>query len=252
MTLRREDWGLLELPTMPRLASVALEAARHTDGVELLSEALLCAPAQLAVLLGVANSAAGRGVLRPERVRTVHEAIGLLGVTYAASIVVAVALRPTRPPPRTRRAVGRVWREALATAAWSRILSIVSARRSRDAFLCGLLHPLGRMVLLHTPAAMQPDPDDHLDRSERAVGVATASSWGMPPWIVASIGDRELDPRLPFGREVATTQLARALALAGTELHAHPALAALGLGPRELHRALRLSPMVRASVALLS
>lgn len=252
MTLRREDWGLLELPALPQLASCALQAAHHTDGVEQLAEILRCDPVRLSTLMRVANSAAGRGVLRPERVRTVHEAIGLLGVPYAASIVVAAALRPTRPPPQTRRAVGQAWRESLATASWARILSIACGLRSRDAFLCGLLHPLGRMVLLHTPAAMQPGLDNHLERSERAVGAATASTWGLSPWIVASIGARPLSAELPFVREIATTHLARALALGGAGVHTHPAIGLLGLGPRELHHALKLSPMVRASVALLS
>ncbi len=246
-----ESSSLIALPQMPRIAAVALTAARHCDGVAQLSDALRHDPDRAALLLQIANSAAGRGTPIYGRARTVREAIGLLGLRYAASVVVAGSLRPARPPPHTRRAVEAAWRDAVSIAAWARILGCCSPVRVRDPFLCGLLTCLGRLVLLHTPAAMQPDSDTHLDRADAAVGAATATAWRLPPWIVESIGHASPSSRPGFYAEVANTCLARDLAR-GRALSRHPSLPILGLEPVHLARARALAPVARSSVALLS
>ena len=253
MTLGMVDgvrFACVGLPAAPRQALAILGESGSRDARERLEDALLRSPTAVAALLDFANRVAGGGV------GTVLQAIGQLGVAHAADVGIAALLRPTRAPLGRASEVRGTWDHAVATGAWSRIIAAWRGRALEGVFLGGLLHRVGRLVLLHHPAGQSDEVA--VARHERAVGIATGRAWGLPAPVQACIAHHDDPERAPgFKQQVATVRLGALFAacqLSGGDVTAvrDPVLHRLGLDPADLVDLATARHEVRCFVAALS
>lgn len=190
-----------ELPPLPQALAEALRVVRRDD---LSTATCVRAIEQDAVLaaavLRLANSpfygACGR-------VSSVGDAVRLLGLRTVSGVVVAVSMRRTLA--QWRDDDGRFqayWRHAVATATAARELAPTAGADPDEAFLTGLLHDLGRLVMavfspgqarLALARARADDIDlreaetQLLGRRHDDVGAAVARHWQLPDAIVSAI-----------------------------------------------------------------
>lgn len=150
---------LEELPPLPQNLQHLLEAATD-DEVDIGAFAKLIEqdPAVTARVMGIANSAY---FAQRVPVRSVADAIiRVLGLPLVKSLVVSIAVSGAFDPDRCPLFdAEKYWLKALLTAGLARTLARVLEIEERPmpdtAYLCGLLHEIGLLVLTHIdPQAM--------------------------------------------------------------------------------------------------
>ena len=218
--LERVRQGETELPVLPDTAAAVLAACRNDDsGPRQIALALERDPGLAAELLRVANSAAysaGGSVV------SLHQAIGRLGMSAVATITTAVAVKGrVFSVPRFASEVAQVWSHSASASAWAREIARQRRRNVEGAFLCGLMHDVGRPLMLQAfakleaggarfdPAALAAAVDD----LHPHIGAELVMRWGLPAWAADSVRWHG-DPWLAVDHrdEALTTALASHLA----------------------------------------
>jgi putative nucleotidyltransferase with HDIG domain len=190
-----------QLPSLPRALTEALRVVRDDAlSAEHCVRAIEQDVTLAARVLRLANSpfygACGR-------VSSVCDAVRLLGLRTVASVVVAVSMDGVLAKWSDDEDLFLVyWRHAVATAAAARELARGAGADPDEAFLAGLLHDLGRLVLtVFAPGsahmlrawAVEEDVDSRnvevrlTGRAHDEVGAAVARRWSLPEPIVAAI-----------------------------------------------------------------
>lgn len=193
---RKIDAALRRLPVNPQVvvetARVALDPNTDLADLETLAGR---DPALAAGLLQAANSAR---FARRQALGTLRQAIVHLGTDESRRVLSAVALRGAFRAPGARP----LWLHSLDTAAQAAELAgQVAGLDAREAFLAGLLHDLGRLLLLaSTEAALQPYSEltaqgcppvavelalcgrDHAD-----IGARALERWGIAASVVEAV-----------------------------------------------------------------
>lgn len=191
------------IETLPSLPSIVFRLqgliGKHDVDFAEVADLIEHDPALTARLLKAANSAFF-GVRM--RIRTVEQALVLLGVHTVRNLLVVTSLHGTVrrfPVPLGFRLL-RFWEHSLTTAVVSKVLSTrVPRLAGDDAFVCGLLHDIGKVAM----AAIFPDgraavltPSAFSDRDlERSVfgvdhvevGVLLAEHWRLPPLVADAV-----------------------------------------------------------------
>lgn len=187
------------LPTVPQVVHQLIDSLNHEDTpIGQVSRAIGADPVLSAKLLRLANSSYYH---LSRTIGTVDDAVVMLGFMTVRTLVIGAGVAGSCPAPAGID-LGRFWRystQAAAVAAWI-------ARRvqcSRDhAFLAGLMHPLGHLVMhAGMPEAMRQldRQGDWLDADravrERvalgydhaAVAAALLAHWKLPPVLVDAV-----------------------------------------------------------------
>lgn len=190
-----------ELPPLPQALAEALRVVRRDDiSAATCVQAIEHDAVLAAGMLRLANSpfygACGR-------VSSVGDAVRLLGLRTVAGVVVAISMR--RMLAQWRDADGRFqayWKHAVATATAARELAPAAGADPDEAFLAGLLHDLGRLVMaVFSPGQVRlaqaqvcaddTDPREtevrFLGRRHDDIGAAVARHWQLPDNIVSAI-----------------------------------------------------------------
>ena len=135
-----------------------------------------------------------------EEIRSVKQAVVILGLDKLRSLVIATGLiqRFHALPPAVSR---RFWRHALQTAQWSkRLCAYFKGVEADEVFLCGLLHNVGELIIWQYLKPELKRIEEQIKNgatraeSERAVLGCTRSElagelfteWKMPKSIVES------------------------------------------------------------------
>lgn len=147
-TLRlRLTTGRLELPAIPEVMLRLDRALRDPEvGVRVVADAVRAEPVATLKLIGVANAATFAGL---GRVSTVEAAIGRLGFPETKRVVLAAALAS-----RLTRVAGwedeieRTYQHSIATALAAQALADRDAAPPDEHYLAGLVHDVGRSVVL--------------------------------------------------------------------------------------------------------
>ncbi len=156
-------------------------------------DALKGDPGLVAAVIAASNKTALAGARRNETLRDACRSLGNRRILdLAQRLALQSALRPDDPALGAMAA--RSWAMAEVTASVAR----AAAERSGladpdDAYLVGLLHNLGELLLLRMAADLDhDDPDevfaavrDQLPRSHEEVGGAAAQRWGLPRDVAA-------------------------------------------------------------------
>lgn len=204
---------LLVLPPLPAVAYRLLElVGQNETNIDDLAKLIEQDPGLAARIVGIANSAY---YARPTQICSVAEAIvRVLGLNLVRGIAIGIALSKTFDADICAHfQLERYWYRAMQTASLAARLAPVSKldEPARNClFLCGLLHNLGQLVLVHsfpdrmsqvfkqwaqTPGqsllALQ---SKYLAMNEIEAGSIIAQRWHLPG-VIAEVMAFRRDPR---------------------------------------------------------
>ncbi|MDR2614382.1 MAG: HDOD domain-containing protein [Candidatus Accumulibacter sp.] len=188
------------LPSLPEAAAYLIRALRDDSAdLETLAQHIKSDPAIAARLLAAANSVAS-GLSK--RVHSAAQAFMLLGADRVIKIILTSSLIYRYDERTTGFIAPLFWRHSLGTAICARTLAEQTRVDPELAFICGLLHDIGRLLMYtaspsHVYKAL--DRRQHSDipliLAEREVfgydhcqsGRVLASAWKLPSDITDAI-----------------------------------------------------------------
>lgn len=208
----------LELPILPEASAriVALCADEKTDA-RAIESVLERDPSLASHVLRVANSSA---YAPTEPIVSLQQAASRLGLGQIRNIVLGVSLqgRVFKVPGHQAR-VRSIWIHCAVAAAYAREVARKLRKNVEGAFLCGLLHDVGR------PIVLQATVDALAHRSKEALPVALletamnefhesiaarmVEAWKLADWTVAVVAHHhEPAKAAPYEEEARITHLA--------------------------------------------
>lgn len=194
------------LPAMPSVAMELMLAFSDEElDIETLARKLSWDQALVARVLRVANSPF-YGLRR--QICTVQEAIVVLGLSSVRLLVTAAAIIG-QFPMRARRDydLHAFWQHSIGVACCAKLLCAGVRQNPDTAFVCGLLHDIGRLVLVHYYPEQYAQVEDYCVRedvsrldAERAVlgldhaaiGAALVAHWNFPAQIQQVVAGHHL------------------------------------------------------------
>jgi putative nucleotidyltransferase with HDIG domain len=201
-----------EIPSIPLvLIKIIQTLDDNTSSAKELEELILHDPALSARILRLANSAfySFRAT-----VKTISHAISLLGLNLVTSLAIGINIFDTFTKGSKSEAalINKLWTHSCGVAVLVKEIWTQHNGRGKDgefAFLCGLLHDLGKVVLFKTYpghyssifAIAKSDTDPAISSYEAeyygvdhsVVGEMLAKQWGFPPELINVIR-RHHDP----------------------------------------------------------
>ena len=192
--LERLRAGALELPLLPQVASQVLALASNEDAdARELSDLLRKDPAMTAHVLRVVNSPFYRARASIDSLEQATRRLGHLKVRQIA-LVIACKQRVFRARGFEPE-VYKSFRHSLAAAFFAERIARVRQVDQESAFVAGLLHDIGRPVLLQ--AVVDLDADARLADGPAVLAVVAelhtlvggmlAQKWRLPPQIAGAI-----------------------------------------------------------------
>ena len=256
--------GSLELPVMSQVATQVIAATSDADcNLKLLADIIRRDQAMAAHLLRIANSP----LYAPRtKIVSLQQALGRLGMQTIREIalLISVKTRAFEVPGREAQ-VAELFRHSLGAAVYAQEIARVRRLNVEEAFLGGLLHDVGRPVLLQALIDLyrefrQPHDQGAIDGAvanlHARVGHMLAVKWCLPETVAHTILlHHEPESAASTDKLTMTASLADCLAHAHGEiledapLRVHPALAALNLYPEDLDGLIGLRDRVREIVA---
>ncbi len=151
---RRLIAGALEVPALPLVADKILQVSNDpAAGMQEIQRIVQGDPFLAGKILSLVNSAyyAGR-----QRVTSLRQALVLLGVKTLQDIVFSLSLhQKVFTAKRYMEILEENWQHSIAAAAACALVAEHLRVEREDAFLCGLLHDIGRPVLLQSVAQIE-------------------------------------------------------------------------------------------------
>lgn len=194
--LERRLGSGLELPLLPEATAMVLaECQDERCDAARLARWITRDQALALHVLRIANSS----VYAPrEPIVSLQQAISRLGLGTLCEITLAVTLhaRIFRAPGFEAR-LEELWRHSAVAGIFAKEIARAARRNVESAFLCGLLHDVGRPVVLQRALDVWDEgwgaaPAAHvleaaMDAFHERVGALLAERWDMAPWLVESI-----------------------------------------------------------------
>ena len=191
-----------DLPSLPSIVLDLIASFEREDvDATTLAEKMSRDQALAAKTLRLANSSF-YGL--PAKVRTVRQAIVVLGFDSARSLAVAGSVIETFSGSTFRRVdVAGFWRHSIAAALCAKNLARHAGLDQDYAFIAGLLHDIGRLVLASSFPDEYAQAVDYCEREDMAmneaelrvlgvdhqrIGELLAEAWKFPPVIRRAIG----------------------------------------------------------------
>ncbi len=243
--------GDVELPLLPQAASqvMALASDPSADAAKL--SALIHQDQALAAhVLRIANSPA---YMPRSPVVSLQHAVAMLGITLLSEIAFTASLKTGAfKVPGYEDDVKQLWRHSLASGAFAKEVARMRRVNVESAYLCGLLHAIGKPVILRTATTLASQQRIALEKSvlsgwiagyHTEVGALIADKWGLPKQVAVAIqyyGD--YDHATEFRQECLLTCVADRLAshlltpdeLSEDTLREHSVFAELNLYPQDI------------------
>ena len=186
----------LEVPLLPEVAAIVIAESEESFDFRKVSEQIHRDQALAGHVLRIANSAAICG--RSARIVSLQQALVRLGTRRVKELILAVVMktRVFRASQHAARAHD-IWREAAASAFIGREIARVMRKNPESAFLAGLLHTIGKPVVLQVLSEMERREsislpkslfDKILDEHHPVAGRRLVASWALPDNIAVTIG----------------------------------------------------------------
>jgi putative nucleotidyltransferase with HDIG domain len=248
----------LELPMLPGVAAEVLSLTQldSTDAARL--SAVIHRDQTLASnVLRVANSPSHAGQVP---IASLQQAVGRLGLQLITEIAMAVSVRAkVFSKPHTVDLLAQLWRHSVLVGFYTKEIARMRRRNVEVAFLCGLLHDIGKAVLLDDLDRVFGADEVQLNVGDLAValhehhgaaGALLAQQWRLPDQITEAIlCHHDYAAASRFQDTAMTVALADLLAHqlspndldvlhCGALLRDHPLLAALNLYQDQLDQLL--------------
>jgi putative nucleotidyltransferase with HDIG domain len=212
----------LELPLLPEAAArvVALCDDEKADA-RALEGVLERDPSLAAHVLRLANSSA---FAAREPIVSLQQAASRLGMSALRNIVLAVSLKGrVFAVPGQEARVRAIWAHCVVAAAYARELARRLRKNVEGAFLCGLLHDVGRPIVLQATQrtlahrTREPLPDALLeaamDEFHEQVSGSMVTAWQLAEWTASVVTHHHAPEKAaPYEEEARITRLADILA----------------------------------------
>ncbi len=219
--------GINALPTLPGVLTKILQTLEDQWSSAQDLESIIRNDQSLSSKMLAASNSAYYGF--PQQITTVHRAALVLGYDEVRKICMGAGLVGfmQKAPAHDRALSEELWRHSLSVAEASRLLAQrQEAGRGPDtesAFTAGLLHDLGKVVLVaFFPEAAKAlmdltaredltwrQAEEVLELDHQDIGLYLAEHWNLPPMLGEVMGrHHEPDPSLKFLPMVLTVHLA--------------------------------------------
>lgn len=217
--------GQVPVPLLPQIASQVLQLSSDPNSDAAKLSALIHKDPSLAgQVLKVANSPAYQPRMP---IVSLQQAVARLGQQTLTEIALAASLGSgVFKVPGFEKELKAMWRFAVATSAWAKEVARARKLNVESAFLCGLLHDMGRPVVLQVALGeasrlkanltLLPVRSEILASAEAhgpAVVVRVAEAWKLPESVRGGIAHfRAPEKAGALMKEAAITAAARHLA----------------------------------------
>jgi HD-like signal output (HDOD) protein len=258
--------GELDLPVLPEVAArvVSVAGSPDTDASDL-ARMIVGDQALAAHVMRVAKSA----IYQPRHpIESLQHAISWLGMAEVSDIAFTVAVQgKLLNVPGQKARVQKLWKLAVGTAQWSRLVASAADCQGEPSYLAGLLHEIGKPAALQAIAelsrrAAAPLSDEEVDALIAEfctdVGTQLATSWKLPEAVVSVVAgwrnwDTAADRKdacaiVHLAHHLAEHMLAGSGALAADALAADPVAAHFGWGLTEITGLYAQADHIRALV----
>jgi HD-like signal output (HDOD) protein len=222
--------GEITLPPLPEIATRLAELLQDEESAETrqVAELIEKDPAIASAILRMANSASFAG-MKP--VTDVNASVARLGMRQVSLLVTAIAHKGhfTTSDPRKVDLLHALWDHAVATAIAARHLAAAGGDDRSEAFLAGLLHDTGKLLVLkgidhlekkkRQPAMTMPVVEELMSMLHARLGHVVLTAWNIPvPACRAALHHHDAEPHdLLVLRVQAANAIARKLGA-----HPHP------------------------------
>jgi len=178
---------------LPMLPHVALKVIRLTSdaksGMQDLAKVILTDQTIASRIIQISNSPVYAGT---QEIANITQALVRLGQTEIKNLMLAISLQTKIFKSKLyNRLALRYWERAVGTAFASRVIATAQRTDKEEAFLCGLMHNVGKMIALTIVEQVQKEmpPTFHpsqqmiisiLNQYHTDVGELTAIKWTLP------------------------------------------------------------------------
>ncbi|HEY3254310.1 MAG TPA: HDOD domain-containing protein, partial [Polyangiaceae bacterium] len=239
--------GSLELPLLPGVAmEITSAAAKDEVDTRTIAEMLKRDAALSAHVLRIVNSP----VYSPRaQIVSLQQAVARVGAVKIREIALVIACRTgVFKAKGYEQEIDSVFSHSIGTALFAQEIARHTRNNVEDAFLCGLLHDVGRPVLLQALVTLLREAKLVADREavlelvtelHEAAGSALAKAWTLPETVVTALGkhhaphpgQESVPVRIVALADRFAHLAAEGDALTSAALAGHPALAALEIYP---------------------
>ncbi|UVT17366.1 MAG: HDOD domain-containing protein [Nitrospira sp.] len=248
---QKVEKGEVELPLLPQVASqvMALTSDPSADAAKL-SSLIHQDQALAAHVLRIANSPA---YMPRSPVVSLQHAVAMLGINLLSEIAFTASLKTGAfQVPGYEDDVKRLWRHSLGSGAFAKEVARIRRVNVESAYLCGLLHGIGKPVVLRTVTTLARDQKITLDGSalrmlidgyHTRVGHLIAEKWNLPKPVMEAIQHySDYDHATAFKQDCMLTCVADRLAsnllapedMPDETLREHPVFTELNLYPNDI------------------
>jgi putative nucleotidyltransferase with HDIG domain len=261
----RIETGTVEVPLLPKVASEVLTMVYDPNAEAAKLAALIHQDQALAAhVIRVANSPA---YMPRNPVVSLQHAVAMLGMNLLSEIAFTTSLRNAALKVEGfEEEIKGLWQHSLASGAYAKEIARMRRFNVESAYLCGLLHAIGKPVVLQTAAALAKEhtlaiETGQLDRLlagyHTRVGSLIARQWALPQQVAEAISFYEYYDQAGVARqECMTTCCADRLAthllrpehLDEAAVRDHPVFADLNLYPDDVDALLKLTDKIAAVV----
>ena len=187
--LDRLEQGNLDLPLLPQVASQVLTLTSDPNADASKLSSLIQQDQALATqILRIANSPA---YMPRSPIVSLQQAIAWLGLSMLAGLAFSVSVQSgVFQIKGYEKEVKDLWRHALATGLYGKEIARRIRHNVENAFLCGLLHSIGKPVLLHITQDIRKSSENGtlpwplvealMSESHVPVGAKLAEAWQLP------------------------------------------------------------------------
>jgi len=259
--VERIDKHQIKLPVLPQVAGRVMALANDPTADAARLSALIHQDQGLAAhVLRIANSPA---YMPRTPIASLQHAVAMLGMSQLSEIAVTVSLKSVAVKiPGYEADIQQLWRHALASGAYAKEIARMRRYNVESAYLCGLLHAVGKPVVLQAVTtiaaemhiAIEPSAvHAFLDGYHARVGSLIAAEWTLPPQVAEAIAYFEIyEQASSHKQEVMMTCLADRLAtfilvpdsFDDSTLREHSVFADLNLYPSDIDSLLSLKEKV--------
>ncbi|XOV87822.1 MAG: HDOD domain-containing protein [Pseudomonadota bacterium] len=210
--------GDLDIPMLPRVAGAVIALTQDpTADMASLARFIQQDPALASRVMKIANSPSYRGVTP---MASLQQAIARLGMKVMGEVALAASIGARVFSARGYESdMQALWHHAVLSAGWAREIARIRRTNVEAAFMCGLLHQIGKPVVLQLVTELSPVPptqamlSDIISEFYVPAGAQLAGAWGLPAMVVTTINcHNRYETASEFPNETMIVAAARRLA----------------------------------------
>lgn len=152
--------GKISLPILPRIVQDVQNIRSSEEAtIEMLAKALEKDVVVSARLISAANSSLYKGV---DEAKTLNDALVRLGLKTSCDLVVAIVARDLfhSKKENIQKKLERLWQHSFACAALARTIAVeIGMENEESLFLMGIVHDIGKMLLIKAILDIHPEEE---------------------------------------------------------------------------------------------